>query len=128
MSNSCEDAAVRHGPWVEIAKYASPLAEVSGFSPTASSCGALDVAPTYFRSDDFSSENATQPVAWSFAQFGSAPLFACSSKPATIDWTASAPDPWSTDWPLSGRNVFATAPVGRPSVDGWVMAEAGRGA
>src|SRR5262249_47507439 len=129
------EAAVCHGPWVVMAKYSYPhwksgLSQSGSFgsSPLAASSGAFDVVPTYFRSAPRSSLAWMQPVVTLLLQFGRAPLLACSSKPATIDWTAASPVPWWTPVPLSGSDAVWIAPLGMWSTEGWVMVEAGLGA
>src|SRR4051794_14537857 len=99
MSNSCDDAAVRQRPWVFTAKYTSPS---DGSSPLEASCGASEVAPTRLRSADRSSGKFTHPEVISAEQLGARPLVPCSSRPATVDWTFCAPDPWLTDCPVNG--------------------------
>src|SRR3954471_18219912 len=126
MSNSCVEAAVRHGPWVVTEKYANPSDK--GFWPIEFSCGASDVAPMYFRSADRSSEKATHPLVTVAVQSGSRPLLACSSKPATVERTASAPEPWLTCRPVSGSSADWTLPPGIVMTLGCVIFEAGRGA
>src|SRR4051812_34658853 len=126
MSNSWLEAAVRHGPCVLMAKYASP--SDSGFCPIELSCGASDVAPMYFRSADLSSGKETQPLVTVVLQSGSRPLLACSSKPATVERTASAPEPWLTCRPVSGSRAVWTLPPGMVMTLGCVIFEAGRGA
>src|SRR5256885_13730099 len=110
MSNSCDDPAVRHGPCVVTEKYASP--SDSGSSPIEPSCGASEVAPKYFRSADRSSGKWTQADVTDTEQDRASPLVACSSKPATVDCTAVAPEPWLTRCPVSGSNAVWTAPPG----------------
>src|ERR1700710_17816 len=125
MSNSCDDAAVRHGPWVEMAKYCRPL--LRGSAPIDWSCGASDVAPTYFRSELRSSEKLTHADVTVSEHDGAAPLVACSSKPAMVERTAVLPEPLLTPCPLSGRRVDCTAPSGIWIDDACVITDAGRG-
>ena len=94
----------------------------------ASSCGASEVAPRYFRSADRSSGKLTHPEVTLAEQAGTLPLLACSSNPATVDCTSVPPEPWSTCCPLSGRTEVCTAPPGIVNDAGCVIVEAGRGA
>src|SRR5580765_1098036 len=121
MSNSCDDAAVRHGFWVVTEKYTSP--SCSGSCPLASSCRASEVAPRYFRSADRSSGKLTHPEVAAPEQVGTRPFFAWSSNPATVDWTSVSPEPWSTCCPASGRTEVCTAPPGILNEDGCVIVE-----
>src|SRR3954447_22995137 len=117
-----------------MAKYSSPhwpsalQAPARGSSPSDCSSGAFDVVLTYFRSAAFSSLAWMKPLVTDPPQAGSAPLLACSSKPATSDWIAVEPEPWWTPVPLSASDVVWMAPAGMSRAAAWVIVEAGRGA
>src|SRR5690348_6147352 len=116
MSYSTDPVGVRHGAWAVTEKYAIP--SLSGFCPFATSCGASEVAPRYFRSASRSSGKLTHPDVTDTEQFGTRPLRACSSKPATVDWTRVWPEPWSTCLPLSESNPLCTRPPESANDDG----------
>ena len=104
MSYSSDNAGVRHGPRVVIAKYSSPRLR-RGFFLIAVSSGALDVVPMYFKSAAFSSAAWMQPVATELRQLCNAPLLAWSSNPASSDLIAVAPLPRLSWVPFSRSNA-----------------------
>src|SRR3954451_426520 len=104
------------------------MPSVFGSAPIDRCCSASEVTPTYFRSAARSSEKLTQPSVTVAEQAGALPLEAASSKPATVDRTAVAPEPWFTRLPVNGSIADCCFDVGMLSDDGWVITEAGRGA